>query len=184
MGGEGETAVLPHTSRPVTRFNERIPMKTPIWKILAVLAVGLPLLAVGITRLLKIARTPHLSSAICQPSDLGERYRLSDGPTRMARPQLTETVVESRTVVLIDNQLSYTMLDCQIYRFENAAAANRAFAETCRSPVEVIFDIGDEACVFAGTAPRNLAFRRGAYLVLMRGDVGFFPAQAVDERLR
>ena len=44
--------------------------------------------------------------------------------------------------------------------------------------------VGDEACHFASSAPRTLAFRRDRFLVRMSGDVGSFPAQAVDDRLK
>jgi hypothetical protein len=76
------------------------------------------------------------------------------------------------------------MLDCQIYRFEDEIVAKRAFEDVCLNQAEPELKVGDETCAFAGYAPHNLAFRRNKYLVLMSGDVGFFPAKAVDERLR
>ena len=159
-------------------------MKATIWKILVVLAIGLPLLTLGPIYLLRTARLPNLSKAICQPSDLGERYHLFNGPSTVIHPQLREPVVESYTVTLIDHQLTYTMLDCQIYRFEDEIVARRAFEDVCTNQAESNLRVGDEACAFAGDAPRNLTFRRNDYLVLMSGDVSFFPAEAVDERLR
>lgn len=48
----------------------------------------------------------------------------------------------------------------------------------------VVIQIGNAACHFAGSVPRNLAFRRNTYLVLMSGDVTWFPATQVDKRLR
>jgi hypothetical protein len=159
-------------------------MKAPIWKILAGLVIGLPLLTLGLIYLLRTARLPNLAEAICQPSDLGERYHPLNGPSPVIHPELRETVVESYTVKLIDHQLSYTMLDCQIYRFEDELVAKRAFEEVCLNQADPELKVGDETCAFAGYAPHNLAFRRNKYLVLMSGDVGFFPAKAVDERLR
>ncbi|MEI2608631.1 MAG: hypothetical protein V9G20_08375 [Candidatus Promineifilaceae bacterium] len=47
-----------------------------------------------------------------------------------------------------------------------------------QTPVEV----GAAACQFTGPAPRNLAFQRDAYVVIMSGDVTYFPAQELDKR--
>ncbi|MCA9362686.1 hypothetical protein KC906_04880 [Candidatus Kaiserbacteria bacterium] len=154
-------------------------MKATIWIILGVLIVLL-----GLVYLLRIDRLPNLSEAICQPSDLGERYHRFNESSTVTQPYVTETVVESYMVTLIDHQLTNTMLDCQIYRFQDAVAANRAFEDLCVNQVEANLKVGDERCAFAGNTPHNLAFRRNAYLVLMSTDMDSFPAEAVDKRLR
>ena len=159
-------------------------MKATSWKILAGVAIGLALLTIGLILIFRADRMPDLSNAICQPGDLGRRYQRLDELSPVMPAQLQETIVESDTVSLIDAQMTYTMLTCQIYRFENETVARRAFEAVCVNQTEATLQVGDEACTLAGNAPQNLAFRRNNYLVLMRGDVTVLPAEAVDTRLR
>ena len=162
-------------------------MKATTWKILGALVIGLLLLSVWLIYTITVNRAPNLSQVICQSSDLGERYHPFDKPSTVTNPYLGETVVESYTVNLVDLQLTYTQLDCSIIHYADETVAHRAFEKVCVSQTEQTAStvkIGDEACAFAGNAPRNLAFRRDEYLVLMSGDIRVFPATVVDERLR
>lgn len=158
------------------------------WKVWGVFLFSFLLLSIGLIVLLSPPRTPNLAQTICQPSDLGERYHPTDGPANLTTPYLKETVVETYTVTLIDQQLTYTTLNCGIIRYADENAAQQVFGEICANQIRTSdMQIGDEACAYAGHAPHNLAFRRKAYLVLMSGDiggVGTFPARAVDARLR
>ena len=153
-------------------------------KVLIVLLIGFGLLLVGIV--VFQPQEPDLATMNCQAQDLGERYHPSGRPAQLTRPHLTlgETVVASHTVELVDLQLSYTVLECTIVRYENAAAAQVAFAQVCTDQSEpATIEVGAAACQFTGPAPRNLAFQRDAYLIIMSGDVTYLPAQEVDERL-
>jgi hypothetical protein len=164
---------------PLVKANSR--------KILVALASGLLLISVGLIYIFTVQRPPDLSQAICQPGDLGERYHPFDRLPTVTNPYLGETVVASYTIELVDLQLTYTMLGCSIIRYADETVAHRAFEKVCANRTEqtdLNLEVGDEACAFAGSAPRNLAFRRHEFLVLMRGDVRGFPATAVDKRLR
>ncbi|MDA0241895.1 MAG: hypothetical protein OT477_00625 [Chloroflexi bacterium] len=160
-------------------------MKTIPWKIAGVIVVALLLVGLGLYALLSLARPLDLASAICQPSDLGSRYHLSTRAPIITNPYWGEPVVESHSVELVDLQFSYTILQCIIVRYADEASAQRALAEVCGHPrQQPDISVGDESCHFAGSAPRNLAFRRHAILILMSGDIPSFPAKVVDERLR
>ena len=132
-----------------------------------------------------LSPAPDLQTAICQPNDLGERFH-SDTRLTTTFPHLGETAVESYTVTLIDQQLTYMVLDCTIIRYADELVAHRAFASVCIDKQDNL-DMGDEACTYTANAPTNLAFRRNEFLVLMSGDIGAvtaFPAPAVDARLQ
>ena len=149
-----------------------------------VTAVTILLLGLGIFYLWSSSQSPALETAICQPKDLGERYHFA-GQSDIFSAPLQETIVESYTVSLLDNQLSNTVLQCGIIQYPDAKAARQAFATICTDSKESLH-IGDEACIFASSAPENLAFRRDIFLVLIRGDIGDVtgPATAVDARLQ
>lgn len=158
-------------------------MKLRTWTIAVALVVVL--LALGLAALLFWGDRPDLAQAVCQPGDLGERYQSSGKPPVVTNPYLEEIVVASASVQLIDSQLSNTSLDCMIIQYPDEATAHRAFEKACASSVEPAPPgAGDEACTFTGSAPRNLAFRRGPYLVLMSGDITGFPGAEVDQRLQ
>lgn len=157
-------------------------MKRNNWKVLAVLSFGLLGLLAGMLYLSPSPPTPHLADAICQPSDLGDRYHHTQPPT-LTDFRLGHTIVETYTVSLIDNQLSNTILDCHIIRYPNEAEAHQVFESLCTNKQSTPV-AGDEACTFVSNAPTNLAFRRNEFLVLMSGDVAILPAPEVDARLR
>ncbi len=160
-----------------------MPMKPLIPKVLVVLLVGLGLW-VGWIVVFR-PQEPDLATLNCQAQDLGDLYHPSGRPAQLTRPFLVlgETVVASHTVELVDMQLTYTVLECTIVRYENAAAAQRAFAQVCTEQSEPApVEVGAAACQFTGPAPRNLAFQRDAYVVIMSGDVTYFPAQELDKR--
>ena len=162
-------------------------MKIISWKRSGSLVLALGLLAAAVWVVFFRSAAPDLAQANCRPVDLGERYRDSGRAAELTIPDLDwgEVIVESSTVELVDLQLSNTVLGCTIVQFGDQAAARRAFEGVCGSQSgRLVSPVGEEACDFAGSAPQNLAFRRGVYLVLMSGDLSFFPAAAVDERLR
>ena len=160
-------------------------MRAGAWRMLVALLVGFGLLILGLTVVLTRLDTHDLSQAICQPGDLGARYHPSSKPPAITNPYLGETVVASKTIQLIDLQLTYTMLDCILVQYADEAAAHRAFARVCqRGSERALPMVGDEACSFTDLAPRNLAFRRNIYLVVMKGDITDFPDTDVDRRLQ
>jgi hypothetical protein len=159
-------------------------MKTSLRKILVVSVISLLLLAVGLVYVLWAHRLPDLSEAICQPSDLGELYHFSNWPSAGVYPELGEIALEAYSVDMVDLQLTYTVLNCKIYRFADEIVAHRAFENVCVNRIDSSVKVGEEVCAFVGHAPRNLAFRRDEYLVLMSGDINVFPAEAMDKRLR
>lgn len=151
------------------------------------MAIFIGSFALGLWLVSRQSTEPILSTAICQPGDLGDLYYISGQPPHLTKPYLVweEMVVESYTVELIDIQLTYTVLECAIVRYMDEAAAQHALEKICLNQVEpALPEVGNAACHFVGLAPRNLAFRRDAYLVLMSGDVTRFPSAQVDERLR
>lgn len=154
-------------------------------KYLIFTAVILLLLCSGVVYILSVSQPPNLAEVICQPSDLGERYQLSESQSDVPLFSLEEAVEEAYTVTLIDHQLSNTVLECSIIRYVDKEAAHRAFEKICTPGTENL-NVGEETCTLATNAPANLAFRRDAFLILMQGDVGDMtsPATAVDARLR
>lgn len=147
--------------------------------------VGLVLVGVGLAVSALWPAAPTLAQANCQAADLGARYHLSGRAAVLTAPLLEAggPGVATHTVELVDAQLTYTVLECSLIRYADATAAQRALERVCAGRVAAPA-IGEAACTWAGPAPRNLAFRRGAHLVLMSGDVADLPAAQVDQRLR
>jgi hypothetical protein len=151
----------------------------------ATLVISLVLLLGSVILLRAAWWEPDLSTAICQAGDLGERYFPRPVATAVPGSYLDEEVADYYAVTLEDFSLTYTVLNCEIVGYEDEAAAHRAFQRGCdpHSTLEAP-DLGDEACHFASSASRTLAFRRDRFLVRMSGDVTSLPAQAVDNRLK
>lgn len=171
----------PHTPVLVTT------MRNSPWRAFAALAIITGVVALVLWVVSLQSTEPILSSAICQPGDLGELYHASGRPPHLTKPYLAleEPVVVSYTVELLDIQLTNTVLECAIVRYTDKTAAQHALEKICLNQAEPARpEVGNAACHFVGPAPRNLAFRRDAYLVLMNGDITRFPAAQVDERLR
>ena len=155
------------------------------WKVVAALVVSLVLLLGGVILTPALWREPDLATAICQASDLGERYFPRPAEAAVGDSYLGEAVIDYHAVTLEDLSLTYTIPNCEIIGYEDEAAAHQAFQRGCdpHTTLEAP-DVGEEACHFASSAPRTLAFRRERFLVRMSGDVMSFPAQAVDNRLK
>ena len=129
---------------------------------------------------------PDLEKINCHPNDFGSRFYPSVRAGAAGYPQLTATAVATHSVNLAEHNLTYLVIDCTIFLFENEQAAHQAFDLACAdqiTPPVTLLRAGDELCDFVGSAPFNVAFRSGEYLVLMSGDAYPFPIYDVAYRL-
>lgn len=131
-------------------------------------------------------RPPDLEKINCHPNDFGSRYYPFAAAGAARYPQLAATAVATHTVNLSEHHLTYFSIDCTIFLFEDEKEAHQAFDLACADqviPPVTLLRAGDELCDFVGSAPFNVAFRRGEYLVLMSGDASPFPIYEVAYRL-
>lgn len=133
-----------------------------------------------------------LAAVICQVDDLpGAGWSLDAAEARAPHLEAAgEIMVSAYRVLLGEHSVTYFSLDCELAVYEDEAAAKRAFGKVCGQdrPSQHYPTVGEAACAFSGgvgEAPNWLIFRRGAALVLIRGDTEVAgPAAAVDSRLR
>ena len=126
-----------------------------------------------------------LADANCQTTDIGSMYQASDELLHTIFPETGEEPIAQVDVMLLDSQLSNTVLYCRILQYEDQLTARQALEAVCKSPKPHETQFGRYSCHFSSTAPQSLAFQRKSYLVLMLGDVQLNQiSRAVDGRLR